>query len=69
MIAKDREPSPRAPKPRAERGTPGDEAAALERRLDASLTQLEHQLDSTKHYLANFEPSVAPKKPPAKSAR
>jgi hypothetical protein len=58
-----REPPP-TPTPGPE--PPTDDAAALDKLLDASLTQLEHQVDSTKHYLATFEPSVPP---PAKPPR
>jgi len=62
---------PPQPEPDAAPGpaSPSDGAAALERQLDASLNQLEQQVDSTKHYLATFEPSVPPPAPPAKRAR
>jgi hypothetical protein len=65
MNAMHREPPTPTPGPEP----PSDDAAALDRLLDASLTQLEQQVDSTKHYLATFEPSVPPMAPPAKPPR
>jgi hypothetical protein len=67
MNATDRE----APQPDPAPGpaSASDEAAALEKLLDASLNQLEQQVDSTRHYLASFEPSVPPRPPRAKPAR
>ena len=66
MNETDREAPAPAPAPTPE---PADEAAALDKLLYASLMQLEQQVDSTKHYLATFEPSVPPKVPPAKPTR
>jgi len=67
MNPKDREQPPPSPTPGPD--PPGADAAALEKLLDASLTQLEQQVDHTRHYLATFEPSVPPKARPAKPER
>jgi len=67
MNATHREP-PSEPDRTPGPASPSEEAAALERLLDASLEQLEQQVDSTKHYLASFEPAVPPSAPPAKPA-